>query len=102
MSLWDDFLKDIAVEFKNKENFLQGRRTRYCLHPGMNTMTAIKYLNQVSHLDFLKPDPLTGNPTYCIDKFSLVTLQSALYLKTMLKKCKLDTIDEIHDIGGGY
>jgi hypothetical protein len=102
MSLWDNFLKDITTEFNNKENFLKGNVIRRCLHPGMDTVTAIKYLNEVTHLDFLKPDPQTGNPTYCIDKFSLVTLQSSLYLKTMLKKCELDDIDEIHDIGGGY
>lgn len=102
MSLWDNFLKDITTEFNNKENFLKGNVIRRCLHPGMDTVTAIKYLNEVTHLDFLKPDPQTGNPTYCIDKFSLVTLQSSLYLKTMLKKCELGNIDEIHDIGGGY
>tara|TARA_Y100000389_G_C17353030_1_gene459512 strand:+ start:132 stop:836 length:705 start_codon:yes stop_codon:yes gene_type:complete len=102
MSLWDNFLKDITEEFKNKENFLKGNTIRRCLHPAINSMTALKYFNEVNHLDFLKQDPQTGNPTYCIDKFSLVTLQSSLYLKTMLKKSKLDTIDEIHDIGGGY
>ena len=102
MSLWDDFLKDITKEFKNKENFLKENTIRRCLHPTMDSMTAIKYLNKVNHLDFLKPDPQTGNPIHCIDKFSLVTLQSSLYLKTMLKKSKLDTISEIHDIGGGY
>jgi hypothetical protein len=72
MSLWDDFLKNISTEFKNKENFLKEKTIRRCLHPGMDTMTAIKYLDAVNHLDFLKSDPLTGNPTYCIDKFSLV------------------------------
>ena len=102
MSLWDNFLRDITKEFKDKENFLKGNTIRRCLHPTMNSMTALKYFNEVNHLDFLKQDPQTGNPTYCIDKFSLVTLQSSLYLKTMLKKSKLDTIDEIHDIGGGY
>lgn len=102
MSLWDDFLKDISKEFRNKENFLKEKTIRRCLHPGMDTVTAIKYLDEINHLNFLKPDPLTGNPTYCIDKFSLVTLQSSLYLKTMLKKCELDTVDEIHDVGGGY
>jgi len=102
MSLWDDFLKDISEEFKNKEQFLKGNAIRRCLHPRINSITAIEYLNKVSHLDFLKPDPQTGSPTYSIDKFSLVTLQSSLYLKTMIKKSKLDDIDEIHDIGGGY
>ena len=102
MSPWDDFLKNITTEFKDRENFLKGYSTARCLHPKTNTVTAIKYLNEVNHLNFLKPDPVTGNPTYCIDKFSLVTLQSSLYLRTMLKKFNLDTIDEIHDIGGGY
>lgn len=102
MSLWDDFLNNITKEFENKQSFLRGKTISRCLHPVMNSVTAVKYLNEVNNLDFLKPDPPTGNPIYCIDKFSLVTLQSSLYLKTMLKKCQLDTIDEIHDIGGGY
>lgn len=102
MSLWDDFLKDISREFENKQNFLRGKTISRCLHPVMNSVTAVKYLNEVNNLDFLKPDPPTGNPIYCIGRFSLVTLQSSLYLKTILKKCQLDTIDEIHDIGGGY
>lgn len=102
MSLWDNFLKDISEEFKDKERFLKGNTIRRCLHPSINSITAIEYLNKVSHLDFLNPDPQTGSPTYSIDKFSLVTLQSSLYLKTMIEKSKLDVIDEIHDIGGGY
>ena len=28
MSLWDDFLKDIAEEFKNKKDFLKGSTIR--------------------------------------------------------------------------
>ena len=102
MSLWDNFLKDISEEFKNKEYFLKGSTTSRCIHPRIDSMNAIKYLNAVSHLDFLKPDPQIGSPTHSIDKFSLVTLQSSLYLKTMIKKSNLDVIDEIHDIGGGY
>ena len=103
MSLWDNFLKDISEEFKNKEHFLKGSTIRRCIHPKIDSINAIKYLDAVSRLEFLKPDPQTGSPTHSIDKFSLVTLQSSLYLKTMIKKCNnLDVIDEIHDIGGGY
>lgn len=102
MSLWDNYLKDISSEFKHKEDFLKRDTIRRCLHPRMNSMNAIQYLSAVINLDFLKPDPPTGSPTRCIDKFSLVTLQSSLYLKTMIEKSKLDVIDEIHDIGGGY
>jgi hypothetical protein len=103
MSLWDNFLKDISKEFKNKEHFLKGSTISRCIHPKIDSINAIKYLDAVSRLEFLKPDPQTGSPTHSIDKFSLVTLQSSLYLKTMIKKCNnLDVIDEIHDIGGGY
>ncbi len=103
MSLWDNFLKDISEEFKNKEHFLKGSTISRCIHPKIDSINAIKYLDAVSRLEFLKPDPQTGSPTHSIDKFSLVTLQSSLYLKTMIKKCNnLDVIDEIHDIGGGY
>ncbi len=102
MSLWDGFLKDISTEFENKQNFLRGKTISRCLHPVMRSVTAVKYLSEVNHLNFLTPDPSTGNPIYSIDKFSLVTLESSLYLKTMLSKCNLDNIDEIHDIGGGY
>lgn len=103
MSLWDNFLKDISEEFKNKEHFLKGSTISRCIHPKIDSINAIKYLDAVSRLEFLKPDPQTGSPTHSIDKFSLVNLQSSLYLKTMIKKCNnLDVIDEIHDIGGGY
>jgi len=103
MSLWDNFLKDISEEFKNKEHFLKGSTISRCIHPKIDSINAIKYHDAVSRLEFLKPDPQTGSPTHSIDKFSLVTLQSSLYLKTMIKKCNnLDVIDEIHDIGGGY
>jgi hypothetical protein len=40
MSLWDNFLKDISKEFKNKEHFLKGSTIRRCIHPRIDSMDA--------------------------------------------------------------
>ena len=48
MSLWDDFLKDIATELKNEKNFLKQKTIRRCLHPGMDTVTAMFFKTGLS------------------------------------------------------
>ena len=62
MSLWDNFLKDISEEFKNKEHFLKGSTISRCIHPKIDSINAIKYLDAVSRLEFLKARSANWKP----------------------------------------
>ena len=101
--LWERFRVEIQDEFKkNKESFLTGKVTSRCLHPRTYPIqVGLKYVNYVGGESHLIPDPDTGNPSLVEGKNSIVSFQSAVYIKMMKENGLLD-VDAVNDIGGGY
>ena len=107
MSSWDLLKKQIIDEFRAApENFLLQPVIRKCLHPGpsrYNKAVGDDYYKQLKgYHDLPKEDPKLGNPRIIKNGRSLVTLQSAYYIKLMNDRFALKEIDVIYDVGGGY
>tara|TARA_B100001175_G_scaffold296414_1_gene285321 strand:- start:75 stop:788 length:714 start_codon:yes stop_codon:yes gene_type:complete len=107
MSSWNNLKKQIRDEFRAApENFLFQPVIRKCLHPGpsrYNKAVGDDYYKQLKKWhDLPKEDPKLGNPRIIKNGRSLVTLQSAYYIKLMNDRFTLKEIDVIYDVGGGY
>jgi len=100
MSLWDDMLASIQGEWTHRENFLRQKHISRTVHPNQPS-TAQKYAFKYAGDEIIRPDPKFGNP-YLVGDYSLVTLQSTMYIRILKDNNLLDDIDEIWDIGAGY
>ena len=107
MSSWDKLRKDIISEFRTAPgNFLHMPTIKKCLHPGpsrYNKAVGDDYYKKLKRRsDLPKEDPTLGTPHYIKEGRSLVTLQSAYYIRLMKDRFSLEDIDVIYDVGGGY
>ena len=100
MSLWDNMLASIQGEWTDRGNFLRQKTISKTVHPN-SAGTAQKYAFKYAADEILRPDPKYGNPILNGD-YSLVTLQSTMYIRILKDNNLLDGIDEIWDVGAGY
>ncbi len=100
--LWEEMRKQLDMEFTvAPDNFLRQPVATRALHPDQ-LVNGMKYINEVITEDHLIPDPSVMNPRLCDGSHSLITLQSAYYIRMMKDNFDFNNINEIHDIGGGY
>lgn len=109
MTLWENMLTDIQLEFRNKERFLQHKTISKTLSPNQKKNT-LNHLNYVRQNEYFSNEVLpkvidsgVGSPTL-FEGYSQGTAQHCHYLMVLMEhlNLRITDFDHISDVGGGY